>query len=181
MNEIHFTTEKDCLVAAVEELVGGTANNYSEHILETVNSLCETYSHFNGKDKESTKKQILENNSNSFTNRFKTYRAALCIISFEWNRPINELNCHLHPLDIITSSVQSPIKKCKTEKGELYQTDCMAANVVIAINKLCYKDGKGDPAGFLYFLNKNKLPSGLLPSYRGNHLHILFLLGGVLI
>ena len=51
----------------------------------------------------------------------------------------------------------------------------------LAMNKLRYKDGKGDPKGFISFLLDNNLPKGLLPRYRGNRLHSLFHLCGQLI
>jgi len=52
---------------------------------------------------------------------------------------------------------------------------------VLQVNKLRYKDGKGDPKGFVTFLDDNKLPRGLIPRYRGNRLHILFHICGKLI
>jgi hypothetical protein len=42
------------------------------------------------------------------------------------------------------------------------------------MNKMRFKDVKGDPKGFVSFLDKNKLPRGIIPRYRGNRLHILF-------
>ena len=50
----------------------------------------------------------------------------------------------------------------------------MAANIVLQINKVRYKDGKGDPKGFVVFLDDNNLPRGILPRYRGNRLHVFF-------
>lgn len=51
----------------------------------------------------------------------------------------------------------------------------------MAMNKLRYKDEKGDPCGFVKFLDNQKLPRGILPHYRGNRLHILFHICGVFI
>lgn len=42
------------------------------------------------------------------------------------------------------------------------------------MNKLRYKDSKGDPRGFVAFLRKNGQKLSLIPRYRGNRLHILF-------
>ena len=47
------------------------------------------------------------------------------------------------------------------------------------MNKLRFKDGKGDPKNFAGFLRDNNLPKGLIPRYRGNRLHILFHICGV--
>ena len=49
------------------------------------------------------------------------------------------------------------------------------------MNKLRYKNGKGDPRGFVAFLDDRNIPRGVLPRYRGNRLHILFHIGGKLI
>lgn len=57
----------------------------------------------------------------------------------------------------------------------------MAGNIVLQMNKMRYKDGKGDPKGFIVFLDDNKLPRGILPRYRGNRLHILFHIRGKLV
>ena len=57
----------------------------------------------------------------------------------------------------------------------------MAGNIVLQMNKMRYKAGKGDPKGFVVFLDDNKLPHGILPRYRGNRLHILFHICGKLV
>ena len=49
------------------------------------------------------------------------------------------------------------------------------------MNKLRFKDGKGDPRGFKAFLEEKNLPKMLLPRYRGNRLHIIFKISGLLI
>jgi hypothetical protein len=44
-----------------------------------------------------------------------------------------------------------------------------------------YKMAKGDPSGFKVYLKRNGLPLSLIPRYRGNRLHILFLTSGIII
>ena len=39
VNSIHFTTENECVAAAVDELAGGTAEDYAQHICEMVDNL----------------------------------------------------------------------------------------------------------------------------------------------
>ena len=46
-NSIHVTSETGCLPAAVDELPGGFADEYAQHICDTLDSLCETYVYFN--------------------------------------------------------------------------------------------------------------------------------------
>ena len=35
--------------------------------------------------------------------------------------------------------------------------NCMAANIILGVNKLRYNDDKGDLCGFIYFLEKHNL------------------------
>ena len=105
------------------------------------------------------------------------------IVKENWHKNINELNCHLHPLDTVATKVRSAMKKGQDSlqiKGNVLGSDCVAANVIIQLNKLRFKDSKGDPKGFRLFLIEEKLGTGLLPRYRGNRLHVLFLIGSIL-
>ncbi len=74
--------------------------------------------------------------------------AAVRIINDYWGKSLNELNCHLHPLDSVSSCCRSALKKEEGTQGALFGKDCIAGNIVLQVNKLRYKDGKGDPQGF---------------------------------
>ena len=91
-----------------------------------------------------------------------------------WGKNLNELNCHLHPLDTIAISCREVLKSLEFDRCQLFGNECMAVKVVLAMNKMRFKDVKGDPQGFVNFLDNNKLPQGIIPRYRGNRLHILF-------
>ena len=106
--------------------------------------------------------------------RVAANHAAIVLVNETWHKTLNELNCHLHPLDTIASSSRSALRKLETEKGKLFGNDCFAANIVLQMNKMRYKDGKEDPRGFKSFLDSEKLPRGFIPRYRGNRLHVLF-------
>lgn len=129
-------------------------------------------------DYQDCRKSIISNISNVMTDRAVVNHAAIQRISESWGKPLNELNCHLHPIDTIASSCRAALKTLETSKGHVFGKDCMAANIVLQMNKLRYKDGKGDPKGFTTFLEDVNLPRGLLPRYRGNRLHVLFHLCG---
>ena len=47
INEVHFTTKSECTSAAVDELAGGTVNDYANHICETVDNMAGTYCYSN--------------------------------------------------------------------------------------------------------------------------------------
>ena len=76
-----------------------------------------------------------------------------------WHKPINELNCHLHPLDSIASSSRTALRQLETLSGKLFGKDCFAANIVVQMDKLRYKDCKGDPRGLKSFLDSEDLTS----------------------
>ena len=41
--------------------------------------------------------------------------------------------------------------------------NCVASNIVLQMNKLRFKDGKGDPRGLKAFLESEYLPRGFIP------------------
>ena len=146
INSIHFTTSKECVAAAIDELPGRTADDYAGHICKSVDSMAKTYVYFHkGKNFPDTQTKLISNITNSMTDRCAANDAALRIVDSVW------------------------------------KNDSMADNIVYQMNRLRYKDGKGDPKGFVTFLERNNLPKGILPRYRGNRLHILFHIAGVLI
>ena len=178
VNEIHFTTGNECLSAAVDELAGGTAVDYSRHICETVDSLAHTFVHFH---ENSTFPDTRMKLTNSMSDRCATNHATIRLVNTQWGKTLNEMNCHLHPLDSFATSCRSALKSLEDTTGNVFGRDCLAANFVLGMNKLRYKDGKGDPRGFVTFLDRCNLPRGILPRHRGNRLHILFHNAGVLI
>ena len=48
INSVHLTMKDDREVIAVDELPGGTAEDYSEHVCGSVKQLATTYAHFCG-------------------------------------------------------------------------------------------------------------------------------------
>ena len=52
INSIHFTTKDRCLTGGIDELPGGTAEDYANHVFQTVDNLAETYCYFNDFDKD---------------------------------------------------------------------------------------------------------------------------------
>ena len=49
------------------------------------------------------------------------------------------------------------------------QVDCIAGNLILWLNKLQYKDGKGDPRGFKAFLDSHKLSHSYLQRESATH------------
>ena len=125
---------------------------------------------------------IINNISNTMTDRAIVNHATIERLEETWGTSLNELNCHIHPLDTIASSARAALKANEPEKltKKLFGTECMASQLVLAINKFRYKDGRGDPKGSTTFLDNAGLPRGLVPRFRGNRLHIMFHICGKL-
>ena len=174
INSVHVTTVSSCYVIAVDELPGGTAIDYSDHICQSIDNLASRYSEYTGTEFQTVRTNIIDNISNCMMDRVAANHAAIVLVNEAWHKTINELNCHLHPLDTIASSSRSALRQLETSSGKLFGKDCFAANIVVQMNKLRYKDGKGDPRGFKSFLDSEDLPRGFIPRYRGNRLHVLF-------
>ena len=183
VNSVHITTKDKCQVLAVDQLPGGTAEDYELHITETLDSIVETYCGFHDtSDFETTRKTFISKIANTMTDRAAVNHSTIQRLELNWRKNLNELNCHLHPLDTIASSVRTSLKASEPTPIEkkLFGTESMAHQLILAFNKLRYKDGRGDPKGFANALQNAGLPKGLLPRYRGNRLHIMFDIAGKL-
>ncbi|XP_023819113.1 uncharacterized protein LOC105357363 isoform X2 [Oryzias latipes] len=176
VNEIHFTSDSDCLVMSLDLLPGGTAEDYQLHIQESLSRVADVYTKIYDCNFENIRKTMIANIKNTLTDRVAVNHATICQLEEAWGVSFNELNCHLHPLETIARSCRSTLKDAETVRGSLFGNDCIAGNIVLAVNKFRYKDGKGDPRGFVSFLERSGLPKGLLPRYRGNRLHVLFVI-----
>ena len=169
VNSIHVTTENSCY--AVAELPGGTAQDYSTHICDSIENLASVHAYFHDPDQKE-RKLMISNSVNTLTARCAANHAAISLVNLTWNKSLNELNCHLHPLDSVATKACSALKKCEEVIPNLtkavFGKDCIDANIVLAMNKMRYKDGKGDKRDFVTFLENENLPRGILPRYRGN-------------
>ncbi len=180
INAALITTEKSAFLVAIYQLPGGTAEDYANHISDSIDDLASVYKANHPKAQyQETRKQLINNISNTMTDRVATNHTAISLLNGYWGKSLNELNCHLHPLDSISSSCRAALKKTEKAPGTLFGNDCIAGNIVLQVNKLRYKDGKSDPQGFVNFFDANNMPRGILPRYRGNRLHIVFQLRGM--
>ena len=97
------------------------------------------------------------------TDRCAENHAALHIISSAWKKSLNEINCHLHPLDSFASACRTALRTLQPHEGKVIGNEFLAANLILQVLKLRYMVGKGDPRVFITFLEKNKRPRCILP------------------
>jgi hypothetical protein len=177
INSVHITTVEKCLIVSIEQLPGGTAADYANHVISSVDHLAELYSKFHDLDYNAVRSQMVSNISCTMSDRAAVNHAAVRLINENFKKTLLEVNCHLHPLDTIASKCKSEVKKIEEKENftsSLFGNSCGSENLVLAMNKMRFKDGKGDPLGFRLFLEKEGLGKGLIPRYRGNRLHIFF-------
>ena len=82
------------------------------------------------------RKKMISNISNTMTDRAGVNHSCVELLKKTWHKNLTEFNCHLHPLDTISSTCRTALKQKETKKGALFGNDCLAGNIVLAINKL---------------------------------------------
>ena len=191
VNSIHVTSKETCLIVALDELPGGTSEDYENHRTESIDFIAKIYSSFEEIDFQNCCNLLIDGITNTMTDRATANHTTICQLKLARNKSLNELNCHLHPFETIASCCKTALKTTEDEEKQKYPQHCAfqfngseaaaAANLIWIINKIRYKDSSGDPKGFGNALRKAGLPQGLLPRYRGNRLHILFHISGLLL
>ena len=176
VNSVHVTTPDRCHVLAVDELPGGTAADYEYHINESIDNIANVYCKFHGLDFCTVKESIRQSIKNTMTDRAAVNHATIVRLENSWGTVFNELNCHVHPLATIATGSTKELKSLEPSalQKKLYGSDCLCLSLILSINKMRFKDGKGDPKGFRSALTQAKLPLTFLPRYRGSRLHVMF-------
>ena len=80
LNTIHITTKSDWYVLTIDKLPGGTAEDYENHVYETVDRLAEMYAAFQELDYQLCKRQMITNISNTMTDRAAVNHSAILYI-----------------------------------------------------------------------------------------------------
>ena len=134
INSIHATTKSMCHVIAIDELPGGTGDDYQLHICESIDRLADVYATFYDDDYQACRSKIISNISNTMTDRVVVNHAAITRVCEVWGKNLNELNCHLHPLDTVATATKASLTPCEPEKGQLFGKDCISiANQQVSV------------------------------------------------
>ena len=180
INEVHVNAGGTQLSLGVAELPGGKSSDYHLHITETLEDAASVYADWSGHDKSEVLSSVYHNISSTMTDRVAVNHCVVQQLEKTFQKPLLELNCNVHPLDSVSSKVRTVLKAESSAKSNTFGSDCAAANVVMGVSKMRYKQGKGDPRGFKSFFKARGLPMKELPRYVGNRLHVLFHLAAVL-
>ena len=168
------------MLIALDQLAGETAQDYAKIIK---NYLAHVFTEFHPESKyNEVKDRLVCNITCTITDRAAVNHAAIRIVNETFGTTLIEVNCHLHLLDTIATKSRGALKSLESgSESKLFGRGCLAEKVVLALNKMRFKDSKGDPHGFRVFLSDCNLPQSLIIRYRGNRLHILFKLAAIYI
>ncbi|KAG1714176.1 hypothetical protein GQR58_001809 [Nymphon striatum] len=194
---VYITTETSCMVLAIDQLPGGTAQDYHDHITDSIDHLCYIYTELTGSDYQETRRIVIGNISNTMTDRAIVNYATIELLNESWNITLNELNCshYQETHQIVIGNIANTMtdraivnyatiellnESWNTTLNELnchlHPLDTFASTCHSTLKAL--ETGKGDPRVFITFLKKEGFPRGFITRYRGNKLHVLFHLAG---
>ena len=180
INEVHISTKPNEQYALnVSSLCGGRAGDYKTHITETLADISKTYSEVHDCDPLDNLGQCKSNISNTLSDRVAVNHCVNEMLSADFEKPLTELNCNVHPLDALAHKAQSvtnSLEKSMGIQGKLFGKDSACVNTLHAISKMRYKQSSGHPGSFKRYFKMNNLSLALIPRYVGNRMHVLFLL-----
>ena len=90
VNSSHVTPENSCYAVAVDEPPGGTAQDHSAHICDSIENLASVHAYFHDADQKESKKLIISNIVNALTDRCAANHAALGLVKQAWNKSLND-------------------------------------------------------------------------------------------
>ena len=73
--------------------------------------------------------------------------AAVRIVSSEWKKPINELNCHLHPLNSFATVTRTALKKIETTRGKCLEVTALPPISFCRLTNYAIKTANWTPMG----------------------------------
>ena len=194
LDAIQVSSDTDILAITTDKLPGGRSDDYAEHIVDAIRHLVDVYCAHHGKDPVVLFREVISKWKCTLSDRASVNHCTVQKLQDQFDIELIELNCNLHPLECVASTARDALLKHEREmkpgasEPSLFdragkRSECLGAsagvvNLISAISKLRYKDGKGDPLGFKTFLAENNIDNRLLVRYVGNRLHTLFHLGG---
>ena len=179
-NVLYLSTPTHTYTLAVDELPGGTAEDYSEHILTTVKHIALIYSRWHPKVTAQYAEGVMIQNISAvpvLSDRAIVNQCAVNKVSPLWKKDIHQLYCNIHSLETITREVKKCLKDNEEGNlGKLFSSKyvCLMERVIMAMNKMRFNDKVDNPKGFVNFLVLRKLGKGLLKRARVNRIHLYF-------
>lgn len=181
VNCVLLTTPSSSHLVSLEHVAGGTAEDYKQHICNSINNLAKIYSLMSGLSFDECLKKILSKIKCCLTDRAPVNHLTVVMLEKEWQINIIELNCNLHPLEAISSRIKKELTVCESPniKNIVNGDECLAWKIIMAMNSIRYSDELGYINAMKSFFKQEGFPVSLIPRFRGNRLHIIFHLGAI--
>ena len=157
INEIHIsvsTVPPKSYVLSLRSIAGGTTKDFVFHICDSINSIITTYATYNRVDYLLAKSSIIKHLKNTLSDRVAVNHCLVQQLKTAFEIELLELKCNIHPLDGIAKKCTNILKECDNHNNitsDTFGRDCCAVNFLIAMNKVRFKQGKGDPSGLSNF------------------------------
>ena len=111
VNEIHISLSNQTMhTLSIDRLPGGTAQDYSNHIIKAVNEIAETYAAFTKTEYAIVRGRILSKIMSSLTDRAAVNHATVRLLNLHLGLELTEMNCNLHVLDGFANKVRGALK-----------------------------------------------------------------------
>ena len=179
VNEIHVNTDSGSYIIGYDTLAGGEHKDYANHIEDSLKEAIGCYCSGKNLPFDDLYTSITKKITSTLTDRAAVNKKTITDLEKRFGHELLMLNCNVHPLDSLSAALRKHVKEFETEHGcttKLYGKDSALMRLVLIINKLKYKQGKGDPTSMRSFFDSNNLDRNLIPRYVGNRFHTLFLL-----
>lgn len=166
INEVHITTEeKKTLCVGLGEIPGGKAVDYHEHITKSIGDLQQSATEYHKQDPVSATVSdcVTSSITGIVTDRCVVNHAVVSLLEETYKHDIVEMKCQVHPLVSVATGANKALynfDKSKEFKSEVYGNYSSSVNLIQALCKMRFKNGKGDPKGFKEFLCRKYLPAG---------------------
>ena len=185
INEVHIsiaTVPPTSYVLQLGTLAGGTTDDYASHIQTCFNVIVSSYAEYHKLDPIQTKSTTtIHHLKNTLTDRVAVNHCVVQSLQSSLDIELPELKCNVHPLDGIAKRCTDLLKVYDKEyniTSDTFGNGRCAVNVMYAMTKMRFKQGKCDPGGFKQYLRQENIkPGGIIVRYLGNRFHIVFHLG----
>ncbi|KAG1681429.1 PiggyBac transposable element-derived protein 1 [Nymphon striatum] len=174
INEVHVYIPGDTpkgYVLQISALPGGTTDDYNEHITNSIQDIVATYCALNKENEMTTLHSVRAHLKNTLCDRVAVNHCVVQKMKTSMDIELLQLKCNIHPLDGIASKSRSQLKKFDKDndfKSDTFVKDCFAANLILGVSKMRYKQGTGDPARFKLFMKQEGIKPSTMVRYVGN-------------
>ena len=127
-NEVHISanTSEGCryMTLGLANLSGGTALDYTNHIMDSVRDVAESFAEWTGLDGDTLVKDAEQNISSTISDRAAVNHCVVESLKGHFGKDIVELNCNVHPLDSIASKARAVLKATGVKARVFWTRGC---------------------------------------------------------